>query len=516
MKINWKKLAPLGLYLALLALLVSIGLYIVQRQFTLALQICLVLIPIGLAVFALMDPERVRQALTGRQARYGSNTLVLSIAFIGLLAVITYLAIKNTKRWDLTEDKSYTLAEESLATLDSLENPVLAKAFFTSRMQPDAAKGLLDQYKVNGNGKFDYIFINPESDPVAAEQAKITRDGTIVLVMGDLQEPVISPSEQELTGGLVRLLNPEKRVVYFLAGHGEKNPEESGERGYSTLKRTLESKNYTVKTLNLLVENQIPDDAKVIVIGGPEKPLAKTEIDLLKAYQEKGGSIIALVEPTAVVDFGEGGDPLADYLAQTWGVRLSDDIIVDLNSNQPFVGVANEYGSSPITEKLNKIVSVFPTVRSTQLLTATIESVSPLLLVLTGSQSWAETDLEGLKKNPPEIVQNPDKDLIGPVPIAAQAENFTNKSRAIIFGDSDFASDANYLVYGNGDLIVNSIDWTAGQEELINLTPKERTTRTVVPPQSSAMNLILLATVIILPALALVGGIVVWIQRRRR
>jgi len=88
MKTEWRRFAPIGLYLALIATLVSIGLYIVQREFNLYLQISLGLIVVGLALFALLDPERVRQLLTGRQARYGSNAFVLSLAFVGIVVVL--------------------------------------------------------------------------------------------------------------------------------------------------------------------------------------------------------------------------------------------------------------------------------------------------------------------------------------------------------------------------------------------------------------------------------------------
>src|SRR4026209_2476835 len=40
---------------------------------------------LALAIYVILEPEKTRQALTGRQARYGSNTIVISIAFIGIL-----------------------------------------------------------------------------------------------------------------------------------------------------------------------------------------------------------------------------------------------------------------------------------------------------------------------------------------------------------------------------------------------------------------------------------------------
>jgi ABC-type uncharacterized transport system involved in gliding motility auxiliary subunit len=86
----------------------------------------------------------------------------------------------------------------------------------------------------------------------------------------------------------------------------------------------------------------------------------------------------------------------------------------------------------------------------------------------------------------------------------------------VVFGDSDFASDANFYAYANGDLFINSIDWAAGQEDLINLTPKPATQRIMIPLQQITLNLILLSTVIILPGMALLAGFFVWFQRRQR
>lgn len=96
---QFRRFAPLGLYLSLLALLATTGFYFVQRQWNLYIQIGLGLFIIGLALFAILDPERVRVALTGRQARYGSNVLVMTVAFLGILLVVNYLVYQNPQRW---------------------------------------------------------------------------------------------------------------------------------------------------------------------------------------------------------------------------------------------------------------------------------------------------------------------------------------------------------------------------------------------------------------------------------
>jgi len=516
MKPEWRRFAPIGLYIALIAIVISIGLYIVQREFNLYLQISLGFILIGLALFALIDPERVRQLLTGRQARYGSNALVLSIAFVGIIILLNYFVYQNSERWDLTEDKQYTLAPETLDTLQSLEEPVVAEAFFTKKASSDQALTLLDQYQANSEGKFSYMFIDPERNPVLAEQSKITRDGTIILSMGEHKEPVTIVSEQEMTGAIIRLLNPGENTIYFLTGHGEHSPEDSGETSYSRVKLTLESKNYIVKTLNLLATNSVPEDTKVLVIAGPREPVSSDEVNLIGEYLDNGGALIIMEEPVPVSDFGDQNDPIADYLTKTWGINLGMDIVVDLTSNQPFAPYAAQYGSHSITADLQRTTSQFPTVRSASVNASVESGVSPVELVLTAPQSWAETSLKDLVSGQSEVKFDEGQDRPGPISLAAVAENFSTKARVVVFGDSDFVADAN-LVYANLDLMVNSVDWAAGQENLINLTPKDTTQRSLeLPPKSITLNLILLGTVIVLPGMALLGGIAVWIQRRRR
>lgn len=512
-----RRFAPLGLIISIIAAIVSIGLFIVYRQFDLKLQISLGVVVIGIALFALIDPDRARKALTGRQARYGSNALILSLAFLGILVVINYFVFNHTRRWDLTEDQQFTLAPETEETLMSLPEPVEAKAFFTKgAYNLETARSLLEQYKLKGDGKFSFEIVDPDENPALAEKAKITRDGTIVIHMLDRQEPVTTITEQEITGALVRLMNPEKREVYFTSGHGELNLDETGQDSISILKRTLESKNYQVSSLNLLVQDEIPASAKVVIVAGPKHLFTQDEVDMLQAFSERGGALIVMNEPLPVTEFGDSSDPLGNYLAENWTISAGRDIVVDLTSQQPFAPYAVSYGTSPITADMQNTVTQFPTARSMSVLTNTISGVSPLELVFTAAQSWAEMSIDNLSDGTSEIGFDPEKDIAGPISLAVSAENFDNHARMVAFGDSDFIKDSNFVYFANGDLIVNSIDWAAGQEDLINLTPKTNTKRTLIPPQTTAMNLILLATVILVPGVSLVAGVLVFFQRRRR
>lgn len=509
-----KRFAPIGLYVAILAALVSAGLYIVQRSFNLPLQISLALIVVGLAAYALMDPHHLREILTGRQARYSSNAVVLTIAFIGIVIVINYLAYKNPVRWDLTEDKQHTLSKETLETLNSLKEPVKVEAYFSSRMSNQTAQDLLDTFQYNSNGNLSYEFVDPEQDPVRAQSAQVTRDGTIVLTQADRSEQITFAEEQELTSALIRLSNPGTRAVYFLIGHGEYNPDDAGDQSFSQAKAALSAKNYTVATLNLLATRTIPGDALALIVAGADKPVSQEEIDLIRAYLEAGGSLVYLAEPPLVTQFGDSLDPFLPYLVNNWGIELGNDMVIDLNYDPPSVAVSATYNDHPITAKMGNLAVVMPSSRSVTVISAENTDLSATVLVLTASNSWAENDTESLRSNTVSFDES--ADAPGPIPLAVAVENMTTGGRAVIIGDSDFASTSNYAQYGNGDFLINSIDWAAGQENLISLTPKASTQRVLIMRSQSTLGLILLSSIFLLPGAVIIGGIIVWIRRKRR
>jgi ABC-type uncharacterized transport system involved in gliding motility auxiliary subunit len=509
-----KRFAPIGLYVAILAALVSGGLYIVQRSFNLPLQISLALIVVGLAAYALMDPHHLRELLTGRQARYSSNAVVLTIAFIGIVIVINYLAYKNPVRWDLTEDKQHTLSKETLETLNSLKEPVKVEAYFSSRMSNQTAQDLLDSFQYNSNGNLSYEFVDPEEDPVRAQSAQVTRDGTIVLTQADRSEQITFTEEQELTSALIRLSNPGTRAVYFLIGHGEYNPDDAGDQSFSQAKAALSAKNYTVATLNLLATRTIPGDALALIVAGADKPISQEEIDLIKAYLEAGGSLVYLAEPPLVTQFGDSPDPFLPYLADNWGIELGNDMVIDLNYDPPSVAVSATYNDHPITAKMGNLAVVMPSSRSMTVVSSENTALSSTILVLTASNSWAEKDNESLRSNTVSFDES--TDTPGPVTLAVAVENMTTGGRAVIIGDSDFASTSNFAQYGNGDFLINSIDWAAGQENLISLTPKASTQRVLIMRSQSTLGLILLSSIFLLPGAVIIGGIIVWIRRKRR
>ncbi len=527
-KLSLKQYAPAGLWLSGVAVLVAIitllvKLFIVIKLYTptdqntinLILWISLGVALVGLALYALFDPQRTRDFLTGRQARHGSNAFITLIAFILILVVVNAIVYQNPISWDWTEGKQNTLAPETVDTMKALPAPVHAIGFYTTRTSNTSTLDLFNKLKAKSNGKFSFEFVDPEANPAKAQQYKITQDGSVVLILQGRQEILTSPTEQDFANGMVRLMNPGSRVVYFLTGHGERDIQNSADKAYTRARTVLESKNYTVKSLNLLAQNKIPTDALSIIIDGPTQPITSQETALLNTYVAKGGSIIVMEDSVLASNAGKPADPLLNYLTTTWGITIDNDLVIDPSSSQIIVAVENSYGSHPITDKLQSqnLVSFFPTACSLTLNT-NVQNVQTTALITTINTSWGETDFTALQNN--QVAFNAKIDIAGPLTVAAAAQNSTTNGKVVVIGDSSYASDIYFDQYGNGSFFINTVDWAAGQGNMINLTSSQPVSRQMRLPSSFTVLLLAFAFVILIPGLIIAAGVSSWLVRRSR
>ena len=83
-------------------------------------------------------------------------------------------------------------------------------------------------------------------------------------------ERVSSDGEQELTNGLIKVVQGKQHKVYLVQGHGEHKTEDSDQHGYSTIGQSLTSDNFEVASLVLPQVKEIPADASVLIVAGPK------------------------------------------------------------------------------------------------------------------------------------------------------------------------------------------------------------------------------------------------------
>ena len=99
--------------------------------------------------------------------------------------------------------------------------------------------------------------------------------------------------------------------------------------------------------------------------------------------------------------------------------------------------------------------------------------------------------------------------------IAATSENSSTKGRVVVFGSGDFAVNQFDRQTINGTILINSIKWASGNDQLIALTPKANTLRTLNIFSIRDQTIVFILSCLLPPFLVILGGVAVWWSRRR-
>jgi ABC-type uncharacterized transport system involved in gliding motility auxiliary subunit len=339
------------------------------------------------------------------------------------------------------------------------------------------------------------------------------RYGTLILEMAGKTERVEKQSEalreEDVTNALMKIVKGEKKTIYFVQGHGEKSIDDTEKNGYSNAKAGLEKDNYTVKTINLVQENKVPDDASVLVMAGPTSEPFANETDLIDAFLNKGGSVAIFLDPPPAAS-------LSDFMKK-WSIDVGNNFVVDasgvgrLFGAGPSIPLVTNYSHHKITERFN-VMTFFPLVRSVTPAKTPVNGVNVEQLLTSNDRSWGETDMKSS-----QVSFDEKTDMKGPVSLAVVASKDVGenkKARLAVYGDSDFASNSTFDLQGNGNLFLNTISWLAQDESFISIRPKNPEDRrlTMTEAQGRLASYVML---LFLPVGVLVAGISVWMKRRK-
>ena len=522
MKQTLDRMAPYFPWLGLLLIVAGAATYFVSRRWDLVTNLLLAGGALLLLLYAVIRPDDVRSLMSGRRARYGTST-VLSIVFITAIAILLYyVAYQNSDwRYDATETSEFTPLPETVTLLEALDEPIHVIGFYTlqlagQQVEAQARLESLDIYTDN----LTYEFVDPETNPVLAEQYELTFNGTLVFIRGSGEDEVFakasSLSDRDIHTALAQVINPVEKQLYFITGHGEPDIEDFDVQGLGTAARLLGESGFTVETLNLFTAGSVPEDATAIALVNPQAPLTPEEVTAIRDYLNGGGAaFITRDAPVSDQGIRAEEDELNTLVQHEWGITLRPDIIVEpiyVQAGQQFIFLGAGYGASPITgADLEQFGAVFNLARSVG--NSDIEGITKVNLVTTSEESWGETNFEALASQ--GVVEfDPAADTQGPLNVGVSAENVATGSRVVVFGDSDFIANSLILQNGNSLLLTNSLNWLADDEVAVELTPRETVDRQVVISQSQ-LGLLQLMSICLAPGLMALVGIGIWYSRRR-
>ena len=463
-----------------------------------------------------------------RQARYGAIATVSVLVFLAIVVAVNYLSARQNKRWDLTANRQNSLSEQTIKVLQGLDAPAKFTAF-DQQTNLDRFRNRLEEYRYNSK-QVSVEYIDPDTRPVIAKEFDIQSYGTVVIDYKGRRERVTSDQEQELTNGLIKTVSGRERSVYFVQGHGEKDPTKTERDGYSAVADALKRDNYKVEKLVLAQQKDVPSDATAVIIAGPTSDLLPEETGALKRYLDRAGKLMVLLDPSLTPKPA----PLQNVegLLKEWAIGLGDNVVVDVSgaTNEPSIAVAASYPAHAITDRFATL-TLYPLARSVDPVSGGVNGRTAQPIVETSQRSWAESDLSSLSGDKGVAMEADKGDKAGPIAIGAAvsvasqapaAADATTKpaedapkpeTRLVVFGDSDFATNAYGGIAGNPNLFANAVNWLAQQENLIAIRPKQASDRRVTMT-ARQQTMVFLASIFVMPALVFGAGVYTWWRRR--
>jgi gliding motility-associatede transport system auxiliary component len=480
-------------------------------------------------------------SLKTRQVKSGAYMTVYVLIAFAILAAVNFLAVQYNKSYDSTKDKLYSLSDQTLKVLHNLDRDVKIY-YFDKKTQFQRARDMLTRYS-NATTKVSIEYIDPDSRPEVAQAMNVRTYGTVFVEMGPTREEAKTTNEEDVTNAIIKAIKGKEKTACLLGGHGEAAPDDAERDGFASAKKEIEGANYATKAISLLQEPEVPSDCTILIVAGPDKEYLQPEIDILRKYIEGGGRALFMIDY-------QKSPRLVELLA-SWGVKVNDDVVVDLSGigqlfgGGPLAPLVAQYENHPIADGMGNVATLFPMTRSVEPGETPPAHWHDTKLFSTTAKSFATS---ALKVNDGELIRNPAKERQGPIPVgvaatydvpesdssakAADAEkkdgekaeikadkeknpldSDKKEGRIVVLGTSRLARNNFLGVGGNLDLFLNTLNWLSSDEDLISIRPKQPD-NTPLDVSAGAMQRILLGTVFGLPLMIIVAGIRVWWIRR--
>ena len=445
------------------------------------------------------------------------SVLVAILIGINLLASFVFV------RWDLTQEKRYTISDATKNLLQNLDEQIVVNVYLTGDFPPGferlerAIKETLESFADYGGSNIAYRFIEP-NDPKLQEE--LTQKGLIptnlfanedgkrterlifpgaLIFYGGKEYPVqllkgnqaSGPEERlnqsyegvefELASAIRRLTLKDRKKIGFLVGHTKVPPPR-----FSDLLATLQQ-NY-----DLYFDVQNPDSwdkGDLLIIPKPDSPFSEEEKYKLDQFVMRGGKLLIFADGAQVDSVsleGTFAQPLLlnlDDLLFKYGCRINPNLVKDLSCAmiplnvgnmgdkpqiQPmpwrFFPLINNFGANPIVRNLDAVYSRFPSTIDTVMAPNVVKT--PLLLTSQYTKTLKVPALvaynEARQQPNPREYNNGVK-TIGLLLEGTFSSLYNNRLLPTDPRMSSFVGQSKpskIIVVSDGDMIVNDIDYT--------------------------------------------------------
>ena len=488
---------------------------------------------------------------SGRRWMAALNLAIASIALLAVLVMVNYLSQGHYRRVPVANATRFNLSDRTRSVLAALTNDVRITIFYQRRADVYAmVTSLLQEYKNANPAHIDVKALDPDRSPRQAQNLLNrlhlgSNQNDFVAFECDGQHQIISDSklshydlkdimktrvvrrdqflgELYFTSAIFAVSHPSNLKAYFLAGHGERDPNGSADQLFSDAKLAAILKDeLSCSWTNLILSetDSIPADCSLLIIasgGECHNLLSPNELSHIQTYLQHNGRLLALLDVT------EGLDPvLSNWDISVGAIHVRDqDPSVAINQLEFRVYPALDTNSAtvhPIMLPLARegfylrmvdphpVFSAFPT-----------ERPDP------GAATFTAIAASTTNSTPLASEIKPSNATPRSYPLVAAVEKNVvtehDGTRILVAGDSDFLSDLR-IDSSSGDnhqFASLALDWLLQRPSVVtsSISPRPITEYTIslTERQTTQVRWLFLAA---MPGSILFLGGLVWLRRRK-
>lgn len=455
---------------------------------------------------------------------------VIMIAAVVLANMIARALPADITAPDFSTSRLYTLTDTTEDFLDTLDQDVYLDFICEAGEEDDNVTRLLDRYE--DAGSFIHVKqIDPAVYPGYVTQYSESRvaSNSIIVRSADRSQVVYAENlysvgtsqmtgravetafraEGLLTSAIGYVVSTDARILYALNSNGEAALAD-------VFLDAVQKNNIEVKTLNLIAEEGVPEDADAILMNASQTDYSDEVTRKILDYLEKGGKAVLLS------NYSLEERPNLDAILSNYGMRRVDGIILEGDSSRY---VTYQYCVIPavnytdITENVYEnaylLMPMCQGIEETDKLRSSI-TLQPLLT--SSDSSYSKVDVQNMT-----TAEKEEKDIDGPFTIGMQAfedvdQDGENDTRLVYFStgyllDADYnasVSGTNARLFGD---TINSL-CTDGRNSAVVSARNLQVQYLMI--DSFSANFWTVICVFLIPAAVILCGLRTWMVRRRR
>jgi ABC-type uncharacterized transport system involved in gliding motility auxiliary subunit len=457
-----------------------------------------------LAVTAVWNRREVVEWMRDPRGVFAVTTGVSVAVFVAAIVLLNIAAWYRPWSVDLTASGRNQVTDETRAILARLDQPVVLKQFGDVPKIDQLLRSFARESRT-----LRVEMADPEKARQDSLQYGVTAPGQVVILAGGKFRRVAEPNEQALITAILQVTNEQPRVVCFVTGHGERGLEDKGATGLDSLRETLEASNYTPQQVSLL-EGDVPAACQAVIVAGARQDLLPDEQARLTAYADKFGHLGLLLDPDPAPGF--------EWLVKPRGIEPGPGRILDASGTGQSMGLgagapfAVRYRDHPITRGFG-LPTFYDGARPLLVNEMPEYGGFPISLAESSEKSFSSTRTDQI------IGFDKATDRVGPLTLAAATTIRASRlpgeeTRIVVFGDSDFVSNAARGYQANREIFLRSLAWLLGEQEATIVSVDSRENRRILLTRRT-QAVMYIVNLGVLPLIPLLAGIVVYVRSRR-